>query len=105
MVTGIHLGWVAPVMTIELDAESDWFSELINDDGDYADGTEIYIIFKIRNDPDVRWDAVIDGRVATWYKTSLEVAELLELEPESAKMHHKLNANIVWYKGETRDNT
>jgi len=106
MATAINLGWIAPQMNIQLDTESDWFTELIKDDGDYPDGTEIYIRYIIPNEPPVRWDAVISGNVATMYKTFTEVADLVAMEPESAKLFHLLNGvKTGWYKGGTHDNT
>jgi len=106
MASSIKLGWIAPGMTVELDIDSDWFTELIKDDGDYPDGTEIYIRYIIPNEAPVRWDAVISGNVATMYKTFTEVAELVEMEPESAKLFHLLDGvKIGWYKGDISDNT
>jgi hypothetical protein len=79
---------------------------LVSDSGNYPPGTEIYLIFKVPNEDEVRWDAEIVGDAAMWFKTADEVAIMVDLEIDTAKLHYKVNGvDIVWYKGGIRDNT
>ena len=102
----IALGWKPPKLTVYLNRDGDFVSELISDVGDFAVGTEIELRFIPAGAAPIVWPATVLGASARWNVPKEDVAEVLDADPIAVKLHYGNASNdLVWYRGDDNDLT
>jgi len=103
----LRMGWSPPGLEIELNRDGDFITRLRSKLGNWPAGTTAAIRWIIPGPAaDIVWPATVVGDELRWHVAKADVAEVLDAEPEVAKLDYANDdAEIVWFRGAFYDHT